>query len=110
MLNEQNKSAQPKNQNESKDEVLERLARENLNLTREILEYVKKTKRYILFGQILNVIKVVLIIGPIIIAIIYLPSIIREFISTYSDLLGGGTGNAILQGGGFVDQLFGEKQ
>jgi len=110
MENEQSKITQPKKENESKEEVLERLARENLNLAREILEYTKKTRRYILFGQILNVIKIILIIGPIIIAVIYLPSIIREFISTYSDLLGGGAGSTILQGGGFVDQLFDSKQ
>lgn len=89
---------------------LEKLVRENLKLTSEVLELTKKTKRYIVFGQVLNVLKIVLIIGPIVLAIIYLPPIIREFISTYSDLLGSGTGSTILQGSGFVDQLFEAKQ
>ena len=96
----------PLNQNQTKDDAIERLMRENLKLTKEILEYTKKTRRYILFGQILNVIKVILIVGPIVLAIIYLPAIIRDFISTYSDLLGGGTGSTLLQGSGLVDQLF----
>ncbi|OIO48599.1 MAG: hypothetical protein AUJ34_02830 [Parcubacteria group bacterium CG1_02_41_12] len=89
---------------------MESIVKENLELTKQVLEYVKKTRRYILFGQILNVIKIVLIIGPIVLAIIYLPPILRQFLSTYSDLLDGGTGSTILQGGGFVDKLFEAKQ
>lgn len=84
---------------------LEDLVRENLELTKEIFELTKKTRKYILFGQIMNVVKIVLIIGPIIIAIIYLPSIIKEFFGTYSELLGGGAGKTLIEGGGFVNQL-----
>jgi len=84
---------------------LEDLVRENLELTKEIFELTKKTRKYILFGQIMNVVKIVLIMGPIIIAIIYLPPIIKEFFRTYSELLGGGTGKTLLEGSGFVNQL-----
>ncbi|MAG28747.1 hypothetical protein CL632_01175 [bacterium] len=80
--------------------------RENLTLTKEIMEHTRKTRRYILFAQILNVLKVVLIIGPIILAILYLPPLIEQLLGTYSELLGGGTGQTILEGNSFVNKLF----
>jgi O-antigen/teichoic acid export membrane protein len=90
--------------------TLESLIRENLALTREIAEHARKTRRYILFAQILNILKVVLIIGPIIFAIIYLPPLIQQWLGAYSDLLGGGTGQTVLQGNSFINQLFNSQQ
>lgn len=86
---------------------LEELLAENLMLTREIYERTKKTQRYILFGQIFTIVKMILIVGPIILAILYLPQLVREAVGAYSDLLGGGTGSTIIEGSGFVNQLFG---
>ncbi|MBI4122688.1 MAG: hypothetical protein HY462_01690 [Parcubacteria group bacterium] len=83
------------------------LLAENLALTREIYEHTKKTQRYILFGQIFTVVKIVLIVGPLIFAIIYLPPLLREAAGAYSELLGGGTGSTIIEGSSFVNQLFG---
>ena len=91
------------------NDAVEKLLRENLALTKQIFEHTKKTRRYIFISQILNVFKVVLIAGPIIFAIIYLPPIISQFLETYTELLGAGTGQTILEGGGFVNQLFGNK-
>ncbi|MBI1961676.1 MAG: hypothetical protein HYS45_03170 [Parcubacteria group bacterium] len=85
---------------------LARMMRENLELSREILEHTRKTRKYLLFGQILNVVKIVLIIGPIIIALIYLPPLIKQLFGTYSELLGGGTGQTILEGTGFINSIF----
>src|SRR3989344_522717 len=96
----------PPTENDSSRSVQELLA-ENLVLTREIYEHTKKTQRYILFGQIFTVVKIVLIVGPLILAIVYLPSLLREAMGTYSDLLGGGTGSTLIEGSSFVNQLFG---
>ncbi|MDP3995104.1 MAG: hypothetical protein Q8P78_00630 [bacterium] len=85
---------------------LEQLMRENLVLTREIIEHTRKTRRYILFSQVLNVIKVVLIAGPVILAIIYLPPLIQEWFGAYTELLGGGTGQTVLQGNSFINNFF----
>lgn len=85
---------------------LESLIRENLELTREIIEHTRKTRRYILFGQVLNVIKVVLIAGPVILAIIYLPPLIQEWFGAYTELLGGGTGQTVLEGNSFINSFF----
>jgi hypothetical protein len=84
--------------------------RENLALTKEIIEHTRKTRRYILYGHIFNIIKIVLIVGPIIVAILYLPPLIQSLLGTYTELLGGGTGQTVLQGNGFINQLFGQQQ
>lgn len=83
--------------------------RENLKLSREIIEHTRKTRQYILFGQVLSIVKVVLIAGPIIIAIIYLPPLLQQWFGAYTDLLGGGTGQTMLEGNSFVNQLFGRN-
>lgn len=62
-----------------------------------------------MFGQVLNIVKVVLIAGPIILAIIYLPPLIQQWFGAYAELLGGGTGQTILEGNSFVNQLFGKN-
>ena len=89
------------------DQEMLQLMRENAKLTREIYEISKKTNRYILFSQIFTVVKVILIVGPIVISIIYLPPLLKEAFGTYQELLGGGTGQTLLEGGNFVNDLFG---
>jgi len=60
-----------------------------------------------MFGQVISVVKIVLIVGPIIIAFLYLPPLIKSMLGTYSDLLGNGTGQAILEGNSLLDSIFG---
>jgi len=84
---------------------VEKLIKENLEITREIHDYTRKTSRYILFSQILSIVKIIIIIGPIILAILYLPSLLSGAFSTYSDLLGGGTGQTVIEGNSFLNKL-----
>ena len=84
---------------------LEQLLRKNLELTQEIYEHTRKTRSYIMFGQVITVIKIVLIIGPLILALVYLPPLIREALSTYDNLLGGGTGQTIIEGNDFLKDV-----
>jgi len=49
----------------------------------EIKTDLKKIKKYILFGKIMNVIYLILIIAPLIIAIFFLPQIIKSFTNNY---------------------------
>jgi len=93
------------NENSKLEELLEK----NLALTEIILENTRKTRRYMMMGQIINVVKIILIIGPIILVLFYLPPLIREAMSTYSDLLGGGTGQTIMESNGFLENIFGAK-
>lgn len=84
------------------DEEIKKLVEENLKLTEEIYKMTKKMKRYITFQKIVSFIYLFLIIAPIIIGIIYLPPLLKNFYSQYSELLGGGTGfniGDILKGG-----------
>jgi hypothetical protein len=94
---------------ESSSTFAEKLLKENLELTRKIFEHTRKTRRYILFAQILNVIKVILIVGPIILAILYLPPLIKQGLGVYTELLGGGTGQTLLEGSSFLENLFGKN-
>ncbi|MBI2637030.1 MAG: hypothetical protein HYW81_02455 [Parcubacteria group bacterium] len=91
-------------------ETLEQLVRENLELSREIVEHTRKTRKYILFAQVLGVVKVVLIVGPIIIALIYLPPLLSQWFGAYTELLGSGTGQTILEGNSFINTLFDQNR
>lgn len=62
---------------------LEALVRENLELTRQI-------KRYIVYGQIMGVVKIVLIVGPLIVGAFYLAPLLKQTLGLYSGLLGTG--------------------
>jgi hypothetical protein len=84
---------------------LEQLVRENLILTREIYSLTKKTKRYIVFGQAMTVVKILLILGPIVLAFVYLPNILAQALGTYSELLGDGTGSTLFEGGSVVQDI-----
>jgi len=68
------------------DQELKHLLRENLEYSRQILEVSIKTKKYLFWVKILNIIKTVLIALPIIFALIYLPPIIRDLLKDYNDI------------------------
>jgi hypothetical protein len=72
-----------------KEKDIKKLVEENIKLSEEILEISKKTKRYIFFQQIYGVIKLLIIVVPIILGIIYLPPLLEDALSQYTDLLGG---------------------
>ena len=59
-------------------EQVKKLLEQNLAYSKEIYEISKKTKRYILIGRIMSFIYLLLIIIPIILGVIYLPSFIRS--------------------------------
>ena len=62
------------------------------NLTQEellwkIYESTEKTRRYIMWGRILSLIKILVIVVPIILAVIYLPPYIKKAVAPYKELL-----------------------
>ncbi len=67
---------------------IEQIVRQNLSLTREILESVEKTRKYILWLRILSIVKLVVILLPIVLALIYLPPIFTRAFQQYSDIFG----------------------
>lgn len=84
---------------------LEQLMEENLLLTQEIYKLAAKTKRYMLMGQIMGAIKLVLILGPLIVAILFLPPYLKQAFSTYNELLGSGSGKTLMNGNDAVREL-----
>ncbi len=100
------------NQTETKEERIERLLQENLEYNKAIYEMCRKTKRYILVMQILTWVQVLAIVVQLILAIIYLPSLLKGYLGQYQELLGGdGSSGSIidqlkeLQGAGGLQEL-----
>ena len=69
---------------------LKNLLEKNLVMTEEVLETVKKVRRYIVMTQIMGVIKFIIILAPIVFAIIYLPPLLQDMFSQYKEIIGGG--------------------
>lgn len=70
------------------DQELKKLIKKNLELTKENHQMVKYIKKHIIFQQILGAIKILLIVVPLILGIIYLPPLIKDVFEEYRSLLG----------------------
>lgn len=73
-------------------ERLEQLLQENLKYNRAIYADTQKIRRYMFWRFIFNIIWLVLIVAPIILAFIYLPPALRGLYDSYQSLLGGAEG------------------
>ena len=84
---------------------LKNILEENLRLTKEIHTMARTIKNYVIFQRILSVVYIFLIIVPLIVGAIYLPTLVRSLISPYQELLD--TGNSMNFGnpGGVGDVL-----
>ena len=69
-------------------EDLKKLLEENLELTRETHKIVKSIKSHIVLEQVLNILKILIIVVPIVLGIIYLPEIIEPYWDQYQQALG----------------------
>ncbi|MFH0951207.1 MAG: hypothetical protein V1765_01915 [bacterium] len=69
------------------DDNLKKLIEQNLALTEEMFVMVKKIRQYIIWTQVVGIIKIILILAPIIFAIMYLPPYIKKLINGYQDVL-----------------------
>lgn len=70
------------------DEIkeLKKLLRENISYSKKIFENSQKTRKYIMTLQVINLIKLILILVPIVLALIYLPPLISSIVGDYKDL------------------------
>jgi len=82
---------------------IKNLLEKNFELTKEIHEMTKKMSRYLFWQQIFSVLKLLIIIVPIVVGIIYLPPLLKNLMSQYQELLGIGNLNEnagnLLEGG-----------
>ncbi len=90
------------------DEDIKKIIRQNAKLTKhihelteEINETTKKIRRFTIISEVMGIIKLIIIIVPIILGILYLPPIISNLLEDYKNLFGIGGGvtgsNDILQ-------------
>jgi len=62
---------------------------EQNKILQELIKQNKKTQRTLNWLRVIGVIKVVVIIAPIILALIYLPPFVRRAIEKYEDVIPG---------------------
>ncbi len=79
------------------DEDLKKLLQENLAKTQEIHQVSLKIKRYLVMAQLLSILRLLIIVVPIVLAIIYLPPFFREAFAEYKNLLNSGGESSGLQ-------------
>ncbi len=70
------------------DEDIKGLLKKNLELTEEIYKMTKSVKHFVTLQRIFGVIKLLIIIVPIVLGIIYLPPLIENLVKQYQGLLG----------------------
>lgn len=66
---------------------LKKLLQENLEISKELDKTTRKIKSWLAWQRILGVVKIILIVIPIILGIIYLPPLISKVIEPYRELL-----------------------
>jgi hypothetical protein len=71
------------------DDDLKKLLEENLRLNKENYLMLRKIKRHFFWQSIIGWFYFIIIVGPIVWSIFYLPAILKPVISQYQDLLGG---------------------
>ena len=69
---------------------VKKLLTENLKLNQEIYKMVKSIKSFLFWQRIFGIAKILIIVVPIIIGIIYLPPLLKQVMGQYQSLLGFG--------------------
>ena len=86
-IRESNQPGGLKNQKE-----LQKLLQENLKISRELYQMTKKIKRWVTTQRIWGVLKILIIIIPIVLGIVYLPPLVKKGIEplqeVYQEFLG----------------------
>ena len=83
-----NKNSASMNQDDKLQTILEQTAA----IQEDLSKLTKKVSRYILMARISAVIWLILIIGPVIAGIIFLPPLIKNMVAPYQDLLPANSG------------------
>lgn len=76
------------------DEQIKSLLEKNLEYSQEIQKTVKKIHRHFIISRIFGLIYFILIVGPIILGIIYLPDLLKN---VAAGIIPGGTESSILK-------------
>lgn len=96
-----------------KEKDITELIQENIEMNQEMHHMLKSIKTYILMQRIWFGLKVLLILIPIILGVIYLPPVFQEWAGKYRDLLQSGSSNVlekVLPGNGADKENFDQKE
>ena len=69
------------------DEEIKEVLKKNLELTQDTHRMVKKINKFIIWQQVIGVIKILLIIVPLVAGFIYLPGLLKNALEPYKELL-----------------------
>jgi hypothetical protein len=69
--------------------TIEELVKKNLELTQELKKQMEKIRRYFFWQRMFSIFYFIIIVGPIILGLIYLPPLLKNVVSPYQELLGG---------------------
>ena len=76
---------------------LKSLLEENVKLSKAILRSTEKTRKYIRWMQIISIARILLIIIPLVIAILYIPPFLSKLNDIFGSLYGGEQFNILQQ-------------
>lgn len=76
---------------ESRMHLLEKRLEEQMKILNKVVFRMEEMHRYIIMRRIWGFLKFVLFIGPLILAIMYLPPLLNNALAPYKELLGYGT-------------------
>ncbi len=78
------------------NEAIRQQLEDNAKLLQAIYANTEKTRRYILTGQILSIVKILIIVVPLVLGFIYLWPTMPSALGTYKEFMGGSaSGNGI---------------
>ncbi|MFA6551220.1 MAG: hypothetical protein WCV41_01680 [Patescibacteria group bacterium] len=70
-------------------ESIEELVKQNLELTQDLQKQMEKIRRYFFWQRMVSIFYLIIVIGPIILGLIYLPPLLKDVIAPYQEALGG---------------------
>jgi len=83
---------------------LQRLLKENLQISKELYAMTKNIKRWVAMQRVWTVVKILIILVPVILGVLYLPSLIKQTVEPYQALLNVGANSQQLPGS-LIQQL-----
>lgn len=95
---------------EDAHDTLISLLKENIEISKEILEHSKKTRRFMFWTVVSSYLRLAIIIVPLVLALIYLPPFLGDIWSQYQQLLGISASGSPLDVTSVIQQITPEQQ
>jgi len=70
------------------DSELKELLEENLRYARDTYRTTERIKRYIFWGQVFSLLKVIIVVVPLVLGFLYIQPYLRQVLTVYGSLFG----------------------